>query len=145
MVWPVAGLGSAADGVCCSTIQPRPHFLPLAPPFYLGGVDANDLRPEQAGAVIDGTAPILDYLAKLVRDVRHGRTSSAPPAVPHRGGVIDVYLSPNGGATDAIVREVGRSKERLRVQAYSFTSAPIARRTKWQQMGEFLSQDHPGR
>ena len=29
-------------------------------------MDANDLRPEQARAVIDGTAPTLDYLAKLV-------------------------------------------------------------------------------
>ena len=29
-------------------------------------MDANDLRPEQARAVIDGTAPTLDYLTKLV-------------------------------------------------------------------------------
>jgi phosphatidylserine/phosphatidylglycerophosphate/cardiolipin synthase-like enzyme len=38
-----------------------------------------------------------------------------------------VYFSPGGGATDAIVRELGQAKRRVRVQAYSFTSAPIAK------------------
>ena len=47
----------------------------------------------------------------------------APTAAP----AIEVYFSPNGGATDAIVRELGRAKQRVRVQAYSFTSAPIAK------------------
>src|SRR5687768_331038 len=36
---------------------------------------------------------------------------------------VEVYFSPNGGATDAIVRALGRAKERARVQAYSFTYA----------------------
>jgi len=38
-----------------------------------------------------------------------------------------VYFSPNGGCTDAIVREIGNAKSEILVQAYSFTSAPIAR------------------
>jgi len=38
----------------------------------------------------------------------------------------EVYFSPEGGATQAVVRELGRAKERVRVQAYSFTSPPIA-------------------
>ena len=29
-------------------------------------MNANDLRPEQARAVIDGTTPTLDYLTRLV-------------------------------------------------------------------------------
>jgi len=41
--------------------------------------------------------------------------------------VIAVYFSPNGGCQDAIVREVGAAKESVHIQAYSFTSAPIAR------------------
>jgi len=39
----------------------------------------------------------------------------------------EVYFSPNGGATAAIVREVNQAHQSVLVQAYSFTSAPIAR------------------
>jgi tripartite-type tricarboxylate transporter receptor subunit TctC len=38
-----------------------------------------------------------------------------------------VYFSPNGGATDAVAREVNAAKTQILVQAYSFTSAPIAK------------------
>ena len=38
-----------------------------------------------------------------------------------------VYFSPHGGATEAIVRELGSAQHRILVQAYSFTSAPIAK------------------
>lgn len=38
-----------------------------------------------------------------------------------------VYFSPNGGATEAIVRELGNAHHSIMVQAYSFTSAPIAK------------------
>jgi phosphatidylserine/phosphatidylglycerophosphate/cardiolipin synthase-like enzyme len=39
----------------------------------------------------------------------------------------EVYFSPNGGATEAIVREITAAKKSVLVQAYSFTSAPIAK------------------
>ncbi len=42
-------------------------------------------------------------------------------------GVIDVFFSPRGGATDAVVTEIGRARKEVLVQAYSFTSVPIAR------------------
>lgn len=38
-----------------------------------------------------------------------------------------VYFSPDGGATEAIIREIDRAKTDIIVQAYSFTSAPIAK------------------
>jgi phosphatidylserine/phosphatidylglycerophosphate/cardiolipin synthase-like enzyme len=38
-----------------------------------------------------------------------------------------VYFSPNNGATDAIVWEIDRAPSEILVQAYSFTSAPIAK------------------
>jgi phosphatidylserine/phosphatidylglycerophosphate/cardiolipin synthase-like enzyme len=38
-----------------------------------------------------------------------------------------VYFSPNGGCTDAIVKEITGAKSEILVQAYSFTSAPIAK------------------
>jgi phosphatidylserine/phosphatidylglycerophosphate/cardiolipin synthase-like enzyme len=39
---------------------------------------------------------------------------------------IEVYFSPRDGATEAIVREIGQARSEIRIQAYSFTSAPIA-------------------
>ncbi len=41
-----------------------------------------------------------------------------------------VYFSPRGGATDALVEELGKAKASIIVQAYSFTSAPIAQALK---------------
>ena len=38
-----------------------------------------------------------------------------------------VCFSPAGGATDAIVAELGKATNNVLVQAYSFTSAPIAK------------------
>lgn len=38
----------------------------------------------------------------------------------------EVYFSPHGGCTDAIIRELNKAKSTILVQAYSFTSAPIA-------------------
>ena len=37
-----------------------------------------------------------------------------------------VYFSPDGGGTEAIVREIDEARQRIWVLAYSFTSAPIA-------------------
>ncbi len=39
---------------------------------------------------------------------------------------IDVYFSPLGGCTQAVVRELDGAKKTVLVQAYSFTNAPIA-------------------
>lgn len=39
---------------------------------------------------------------------------------------IDVLFSPDGGCTDRIVKEISRAKETVRVQAFFFTSEPIA-------------------
>jgi phosphatidylserine/phosphatidylglycerophosphate/cardiolipin synthase-like enzyme len=38
-----------------------------------------------------------------------------------------VYFSPEGGCTEAIVEQIGKAKTNIFVQAYSFTSAPIAK------------------
>ena len=39
---------------------------------------------------------------------------------------IQVYFSPNGGCTEAIVKNLQSATNTVLVQAYSFTSAPIA-------------------
>lgn len=39
---------------------------------------------------------------------------------------IAVYHSPKGGCTDAVVQEIHKARKEVLVQAYSFTSKPIA-------------------
>jgi phosphatidylserine/phosphatidylglycerophosphate/cardiolipin synthase-like enzyme len=39
---------------------------------------------------------------------------------------VEVFFSPRGGATEAVVEALGRATNNVLVQAYSFTSAPIA-------------------
>lgn len=40
---------------------------------------------------------------------------------------VAVYFSPHGGATDAVVHELTAAKTQVLMQAYAFTSAPIAK------------------
>ena len=40
---------------------------------------------------------------------------------------IEVHFSPRGGCTETIVKEIGAAKSSILIQAYSFTSAPIAK------------------
>ena len=40
---------------------------------------------------------------------------------------VNVYFSPKGGCTDAIINAIEQAKTEILVQAYSFTSAPIAK------------------
>lgn len=43
---------------------------------------------------------------------------------------VHVYFSPGGGAQAALVAAIGQARKSILVQAYSFTSAPIARALK---------------
>jgi phosphatidylserine/phosphatidylglycerophosphate/cardiolipin synthase-like enzyme len=52
--------------------------------------------------------------------------AAAVTQAPVRPASIVAYFSPNGGCTDAIVNELNGAKKSIDVQAYSFTSAPIA-------------------
>ncbi len=54
-------------------------------------------------------------------------TAAASPTTLPAMGSIQVAFSPSGGATAAIVAALGEARQRLWVQAYSFTSAPIAK------------------
>jgi phosphatidylserine/phosphatidylglycerophosphate/cardiolipin synthase-like enzyme len=40
---------------------------------------------------------------------------------------VNVYFSPKGGCTEAIIKEIEQAKKEILVQAYSFTSAPIVK------------------
>ena len=54
------------------------------------------------------------------QDALQGQQAQALPP-------IQVYFSPNGGCTDAAVREINAAKTTILVQAYRFTSPPIAK------------------
>ncbi len=42
-------------------------------------------------------------------------------------GSMMVYFSPSGGCTEAVVNAIDNAKQNILVQAYSFTSSPIAK------------------
>jgi phosphatidylserine/phosphatidylglycerophosphate/cardiolipin synthase-like enzyme len=44
-----------------------------------------------------------------------------------QAGSVRVYFSPHGGCTDAILSQINQAKSEILIQAYSFTSQPIAR------------------
>jgi len=51
-------------------------------------------------------------------------------AAPMAAGIpttVEVYFSPNGGAANAVIREIEHARSEIRVQAYSFTHAGIAK------------------
>jgi phosphatidylserine/phosphatidylglycerophosphate/cardiolipin synthase-like enzyme len=41
--------------------------------------------------------------------------------------IIQVCFSPHGGCEQAIIKQLANAKEEIKIQAYSFTSAPIAK------------------
>jgi phosphatidylserine/phosphatidylglycerophosphate/cardiolipin synthase-like enzyme len=49
------------------------------------------------------------------------------PDAPTRPASSQVYFSPRGGCTEAVVSALNRATNSIIVQAYSFTSAPIAK------------------
>ena len=53
-----------------------------------------------------------------------GATLEAPKVTD---ATIQAYFSPNGGCTEAVVEALGQARTTVKVQAYSFTSAPIAK------------------
>ena len=59
-----------------------------------------------------------------------GPNNPAPretPAPVFMSAPVRVYFSPKGGATEAVVKEIDRAGATILVQAYSFTSTPIAK------------------
>jgi hypothetical protein len=70
-------------------------------------------------------ASILGFFAglSLLLSFIGGPLHAAEPFSPAR---VVVYFSPNGGANDAVVRELNGAQTQVLMQAYSFTSAPIA-------------------
>ncbi len=64
-------------------------------------------------------ATLLSGLIGFACAVNHNRLATSQ--------AIEVYFSPKGGCQDAIVSEIGAAQNVVHVQAYTFTSAPIAK------------------
>ncbi len=71
------------------------------------------------------TAILLVVLTTLVIWSACTGPGLGAPAATQDG--ISVYFSPRGGCTQAIVDQINQARKTILVQAYSFTSAPIAR------------------
>jgi phosphatidylserine/phosphatidylglycerophosphate/cardiolipin synthase-like enzyme len=69
---------------------------------------------------------VVAPLAYLLAAGSCGPQGSAP-AGTSKPPAWQVYFSPRGGCTEAVVAELARAKASVLVQAYSFTSAPIAK------------------
>lgn len=67
----------------------------------------------------------MRFILIVVAALLAGATAYAE-ALPATGTVA-VYFSPRGGATEAVVREIGAARKEILIQAYSFTSKPIAK------------------
>jgi PLD-like domain/Metal binding domain of Ada len=63
---------------------------------------------------------LCSFLLSLMVGPLHAAESFSPARVA-------VYFSPNGGATEAVVRELNAAQTQVLMQAYSFTSVPIAK------------------
>lgn len=88
-------------------------------------------------ALIILSLPVLDHVFKpgildrartmFSRGVSNRDSVPDRAPVPVSGDQIRVYFSPSGGATAAIVKEIDGATSEVLMQAYSFTSAPIAK------------------
>ena len=65
-------------------------------------------------------------VARLVEEGYASVTAERPVTVPS-AGELEVAFSPNGGCTDLVIKVIHSAKTSIRVLAYSFTSAPIAK------------------
>ena len=80
--------------------------------------EADRMKPQQ---II--SACILLVPLAFVGGYSLGTAARVPPGQPE----VEAYFSPNGGCTAAVVQELGRARESIEMQAFSFTSSPIAR------------------
>lgn len=69
----------------------------------------------------------LKFVLGLLISLALGLSAYLIAEWPPRGTIWQVYFSPDGGCTQAIVDALNGARQTVLVQAYSFTSAPIAK------------------
>lgn len=73
------------------------------------------------------TAWAVVSLIPVVLILARGCDRGSAPHSVDKLPAMEVLFSPKGGCTDAVVREIENAQSTILVQAYSFTSAPIAK------------------
>lgn len=73
------------------------------------------------------TVVVAAFIAGTLAGSRFERLPTALAAVPAPTVSIKPYFSPKGGCSAAIVAEIDAARQTLDIQAYSFTSTPIAK------------------
>jgi phosphatidylserine/phosphatidylglycerophosphate/cardiolipin synthase-like enzyme len=69
--------------------------------------------------------PLLMAVVILLSNQGGCKPKSTP--IPVSSDQIEVFFSPHGGCTEAVVEALGKAKNSVLIQAYSFTSAAIAK------------------
>ena len=77
--------------------------------------------------LILAVALTLTFTAGLVVARERRETEPEPQRPAAADGGISVWFSPHGGCTMAVIQEIEHARSTILVQAYSFTSAPIAK------------------
>ena len=76
-------------------------------------------RIQYRHGVVAAAVVLIGLIASVAHCDRIGSNRPLPP--------IAIHFSPRGGCTEAVVDEIERAATSIQVQAYSFTSAPIAK------------------
>lgn len=66
-------------------------------------------------------------IAFLIAIIILAACSQPVGTTPIQNNSVDVFFSPRGGCTEAIIKEINHARADVYVQAYSFTSSPIAK------------------
>lgn len=69
---------------------------------------------------------IILFIACFFHNSYAIKSYNQPQEIKRVSGSVVVAFSPNGGATDIIVNAINQAKKQILVEAYSFTSKPIA-------------------
>jgi phosphatidylserine/phosphatidylglycerophosphate/cardiolipin synthase-like enzyme len=91
------------------------------------GVNLPPVSPAITSALSNlgaATYPTSTYSPPAYGAPNYGPQGYGQPG--YGAGDIACYFSPRGGCTDAVVNEIRQTRQQILVQAYSFTSQPIA-------------------
>ncbi|MES2569154.1 MAG: phospholipase D family protein [Verrucomicrobiota bacterium] len=72
------------------------------------------------GALFSDRVPVINDVKEEVPGLKRWVSSRSVAKS------VEAHFSPRGGCTEKIIEEIGRANKSVLVQAYSFTSAPIA-------------------
>jgi phosphatidylserine/phosphatidylglycerophosphate/cardiolipin synthase-like enzyme len=100
--------------------QPHPMRIPASLLLFVAALPIQQLQAEPRSLLdrLFSRPPVPGTTASAASR----QTASPPGVIP----LPEVYFSPKGGCTQAVVREMRHARQSILVQAYSFTSAPIA-------------------